>query len=266
MRSLATLTAISRTVLKGFTLLFLVVPISLSAQSANPYEGNRAAIRAGGALFGNECATCHNGDATGLNGPDLTQLFALGVSDSRIFRSIRQGVSGSSMPSTEAPDQEIWAMVAWLKSISTVDPFESSGDAEQGREIFNETCMGCHRVSGEGGSLGPDLTRIALVRSRDVLARAIRQPAASVARNYLTVTLVTGSGERVRGLRKGEDAFSIQVMDTNQRLQGYIKADLAELIYEDTSLMPAFNTNRLSDTQLDDLLGYLGSIQAANLP
>ena len=183
MRSLATLTAISRTVLKGFTLLFLVAPISLSAQSANPYEGNRAAIRAGGALFGNECATCHNGDATGLNGPDLTQLFALGVSDSRIFRSIRQGVSGSSMPSTEAPDQEIWAMVAWLKSISTVDPFESSGDAEQGREIFNETCMGCHRVSGEGGSLGPDLTRIALVRSRDVLARAIRQPAASVARN-----------------------------------------------------------------------------------
>ena len=87
-----------------------------------------------------------------------------------------------------------------------------------------------------------------------------------MARNYLTVTLVTGSGERVRGLRKGEDAFSIQVMDTNQRLQGYIKADLAELIYEDTSLMPAFNTNRLSDTQLDDLLGYLGSIQAANLP
>ena len=76
MRSLATLTFISRMVPKGLTLLFLVAPISISAQSANPYEGNGAAIRAGGALFGNECATCHNGDATGLNGPDLTQLFA----------------------------------------------------------------------------------------------------------------------------------------------------------------------------------------------
>ena len=34
------------------------------------------------------------------------------------------------------------------------------------------------------------------------------------------VTLVLSDGRRVRGIEKSEDAFSIQIMDTQQRLQG----------------------------------------------
>ena len=246
----------------ALAILLLSAPFSVGAQSVNPYDANPAAIRAGRALFGNRCAECHNGDATGLNGPDLTQLWALGVSDARVFQAIRLGVSGSVMPSSDAPDPELWAMVAWLKSVSTVSPFESEvGDAERGQEIFSGTCTRCHRVDGQGGSLGPDLSRIARIRSREILARSIRDPGASVARGYRLVTLVTQDGERIRGLTKGEDAFSIQVMDTRQRLQGYVKADLAGVVHEERSLMPEFGPDRLSDSELDDLLGYLGTLQ-----
>ena len=87
----------------------------------------------------------------------------------------------------------------------------------------------------------PDLSRIAVIRSREMLIRSIREPGASVAAGYRAVTLVTRDGERIRGVAKSEDSFSILIVDTNERLQGYIKADLEELIH-------AFLSSRGSST------------------
>ncbi len=242
--------------------LFSLAPLSASAQGGNPYDGNRTAIRAGGALYGARCAQCHGGDAKGITGPDLTLLWASGTSDDRVFQVIQRGVSGSIMPSTTLPDQQIWAMVAYVKSISTVPEFDNDrGDRARGQELFSSTCTGCHTVNGVGGRLGPDLTRIAAIRSRDMLIRSIREPSASVAVGYRAVTLVTRDGERIRGVIKSEDAFSIQIVDTDERLQGYVKADLREVIHEDQSLMRQFGPDRLSDDELDDLLRYLGTLR-----
>jgi len=168
------------------------------------------------------------------------------------------------MPSSSAPDNEIWAIVAYLKRLSTVSPIENDvGDPERGQEIFSSTCVRCHRVDGRGGRLGPDLSRITAIRSRDLLIRAIRDPSARVAAGYRAVTLVTRDGRRIRGATKGEDAFSIQVVDTRERLQGYLKADLEEVIHEERSLMPVFGPDRLPEADLDDLLRYLATLQEA---
>jgi putative heme-binding domain-containing protein len=244
------------------------VPLSAaplaSAQAVNPYEADRTAIRVGRALFETRRAQCHGGDAKGISGPDLTVLWAVGTSDDRVFQTIQLGVSGSIMPASSAPDQEIWAMVAYLKGLSTVPEFDSDrGDAVRGREIFASTCTGCHRVNGEGGHLGPDLTRIAAIRTREMLERSIRDPSASVGSGYRAVTLVTGDGQRIRGVTKSEDSFSIQIVDTDQRLQGYLKADLQEVIRGERSLMRQFGPDRLSDEALDDLLRYLGTLRGA---
>ena len=248
-----------------FLILSISAPLSLSAQGGNPYEGDRTAIRAGAALYGTRCAECHGADAKGISGPDLTLMWASGTSDDRVFQVIRRGVSGSIMRSSSAPDREIWAVVAYVKGLSTVPPFENdTGDAERGQEVFSSTCARCHRVNRRGGRLGPDLSRIAAIRSRDMLMRAIRDPSASVAVGYRAVTLVTQDGRRVRGVTKGEDAFSIQVVDTRERLQGYLKADLQELVQEERSLMPLFDPDRLSDGDLDDLLRYLGTLRQAD--
>jgi putative heme-binding domain-containing protein len=213
-------------------------------------------------LYGTRCAQCHGGDAKGITGPDLTLLWATGTSDDRVFQVIQAGVDGSIMPSSAAPDTEIWAMVAYVKSISTVPEFDNDrGDAARGREFFSSTCTRCHSVNGVGGRLGPDLSRIAAIRSRDMLIRSIRDPSASVAAGYRAVTLVTRDGERIRGVTKSEDAFSIQIVDTNERLQGYVKADLEEVIHEDRSLMRQFGPDRLNDAELDDLLQYLSTLR-----
>ena len=252
-------------------ILFISAPLSAaalpaaplaSAQAVNPYEADRTAIRVGRALFETRCAQCHGGDAKGISGPDLTVLWAVGTNDDRVFQTIQLGVPGSIMPSSSAPDQEIWAMVAYLKSLSTVPEFDSDrGDAVRGREIFSSTCTGCHRVNGEGGHLGPDLTRIAAIRTREMLIRSIRDPSASVAAGYRTGALVTQDGQRIRGVSKSEDSFSIQIVDTDERLQGYLKADLQGIVREERSLMRQFGPDRLSDEALDDLLRYLGTLR-----
>lgn len=243
-------------------LLALAAPLPTLAQGGNPWDGDPAAIRAGRALYGNRCAECHGADAKGRNGPDLTLLWGRDIRDERVFQTIRSGVSGSVMPSTTAPDQEIWAMVAYLKSISTVTPFATeAGDATRGQELFAATCARCHRVGGLGGVTGPDLSRIGRVRSRSALARSVREPAASVASGYRVVTLVTREGARVRGVVKGEDAFSIQLMEVGGRLQGYRKSELESVEREDRSLMPPFGDERLSDAELDDVLAYLGTLR-----
>ena len=58
---------------------------------------------------------------------------------------------------------------------------------------------------------------------------------------------------------KSEDAFSIQVMDSEQNLRGFVKADLQQLEYENQSLMPEFGTSMLSDADLNNILAYLES-------
>jgi len=63
----------------------------------------------------------------------------------------------------------------------------------------------------------------------------------------------------VQGTIKSEDAFSIQLMDSNQVLRGFSKSDLRELRREEQSLMPSFTESSLSDSDVNDLLSYLQS-------
>ena len=77
------------------------------------------------------------------------------------------------------------------------------------------------------------------------------------------MTLVTRDGERIRGVRKNEDEFSIQIMDARERLQGYVKANLTAITFDKQSLMPVYGPDRLDDHDLDDLLRYLTSLRGA---
>ena len=249
----------------GWALTSAIVLFAGGVQSRNPREGDPAAIQAGAALFCERCADCHGADAKGVRGPDLTRLWTTTTesSDQRVFRTIRSGVPGSIMPPSPAPDDELWAIVAYLRNISTARPEDSSGNVANGERIFAASCASCHRVNDRGGRLGPDLSRIAASQSNQVLARAIRDASASFTSGYDPVTLVMRDGQQIQGTRKGEDAFSIQIMDTRERLQGYLKASLREVIRERKSLMPDFGPDRLSDRELNDLLAYLGTLRAS---
>ena len=233
-----------------------------SAETRNPFEGNEAAIGIGRTLFANRCADCHGPDAKGKLGPDLTQRWARGASDESALSIIRNGVPGSSMPPSAAPDNELWAIVAHLRNISVMPPLASTGDAERGRRLFANECAGCHQVRGQGGTVGPDLTTIGATRSRAALTSALREPSASVALGFRAIAARTRGGERVEGVVKGEDAFSIQVVTVDGELRSFAKQALAALERGTESLMPVYDAATLSDADLEDLLAYLGTLRS----
>jgi putative heme-binding domain-containing protein len=254
--------------MKGFAavaclLLTCAVSAQASAEQRNPFENDEAAIRIGATLFANRCADCHGPDAKGKLGPDLTQRWARGAGDESAFNVLRNGVAGSSMPPSVAPDNELWAIVAHLRSISVMPPLASSGNVERGRELFANECASCHQVRGSGGALGPDLTSIGATRSRAALTTSLRDPSASVALGFRAVTAVTRARERVEGVVKGEDAFSVQIVTVNGDLRAFRKQELAELTRRSESLMPVYDTEGLSDAALEDLLAYLGALRGA---
>lgn len=228
----------------------------------NPHLGNKASIRSGMAVYRIRCADCHGLDASGYRGPDLIALMAGGATDEQLFEKIRAGVSGTEMPASNAEDEELLMLIAYLRNIGTVAPAERpTGNVENGQRLFAANCASCHRVAGRGGRLGPDLSRIGVARSSAALTREIRTPAEFIPSNYEAVTLVTKDGQRIRGAKKNEDVFSIQIMDTRERIQGYLKSNLQDVIYEKASLMPVYGPDRLPDGDLNDLLGYLSTLR-----
>jgi putative heme-binding domain-containing protein len=232
----------------------------------NPHLKNRESIRSGMALYRVRCSECHGLDAAGYRGPDLTAAMNAGMPDERLFQTIRKGVPGTEMPPSTAPDDDLLLTIAYLRNLGAgVPPETPVGNVENGGRLFAAQCAACHRIAGQGGRLGPDLTRIGIARSRAALMREIRTPSEWVPPAFETVTVVTKDGQRIRGTKKNEDAFSIQVMDTRERLQGYVKSNLQDVIYEKDSLMPAYGTARLNDTDLNDLVGYLSTLRGADL-
>jgi putative heme-binding domain-containing protein len=235
--------------------------------TTNPLEGNRDAIQNGGAMFRNRCAGCHGPDARGYLGPDLTGLWASGWTDDRIFTVVRRGVPGTEMPAADpqrAPDRDIWQILAYVRSLGGGAPAAPpTGNAQNGERIFRTNCSSCHMVGAQGGQLGPDLSKIGSGRIRAALSKKIRGDGAYTRPGYEPVTVVTRDGQRIRGVRKNEDEYSIQIMDMRQRLQGYLKANLADVVEEQQSVMPSFGADRLSDGDLDDLLAYLHTLRGS---
>lgn len=238
---------------------------SLAGQA--PALAPGATALAGAALYAARCADCHGADATGVRGPDLTRLWGAGTTDDRVFQTIRQGVAGSIMPASTAPDNEVRALVAYLKTLGTTSTVSTApvarGSVAQGEATFWRTCGGCHRVGPRGGRLGPDLTRIGVIHSADALRTAIRRASAAITPGYQSVTLVTTSGTTLRGLRKGEDAFSVQILDTRERLQGYRKVDLVSVARDAQSLMPDYGPDRVPDADLDDIVTFLTTLKGS---
>jgi putative heme-binding domain-containing protein len=231
----------------------------------NPHLNNKESIRGGMSLYRRLCGECHGLDGTGYRGPNLVAYVAGGAADEALFQVIRRGVPGTEMPQSNRPDHEILQIIAYLRNIGTVAPSETmpAGNIANGQQLFAKQCQNCHRVAGKGGRLGPDLSRIGAARTRAALVREIRTPHEWIPPAYETVTIVTKDGQKIRGIKKNEDAFSVQVMDMRERIQGYLKSN-AEVTLEKNSLMPAFDEKRLSESDLSDLVGYLSTLRGGD--
>lgn len=233
-----------------------------------------ATIAEGRSSFHANCAPCHGlGARGGGRGPDLTLgNWAHGGSDAEIFRTITQGVPGTDMPANDLEDGEVRSIIAFLRSLAPPAEPILVGDPVRGQQIFAVTagCATCHMVKGSGGRLGPDLSRVGAARAVAYIVDSIREPDKDLTYGpldpnnhyalplpYDSVTVVTAGGERIVGVARNEDEFSIQLLAVDQKLHFILKKDVREVIHERKSLMPAYSASVLSEPQLQDLLAYL---------
>ena len=241
----------------------------LEAQDRNPFANDPAAAEAGKYHFRINCALCHGlGARGGGRGPDLTRANKKhGSSDAEMFRTIHDGVPGTDMPAAlgsigvEMKDREIWQVITYLRSIEVRTP-PPTGDSAHGKALFYGTaaCSKCHMVEGKGGRLGPDLTAVGTSRSLESIIQSIREPSKELVSGYETANVVTADGKDAKGIVLNEDRFSVQMMDTSERILLLDRDKLRSFKKSPVSLMPAYNTSALNEKDLQDILAYLLTI------
>jgi putative heme-binding domain-containing protein len=247
-----------------FVLLSFLLPLAAQEETAkkpNPAIGNPQAIEAGRKLFANSCALCHGADGRGGRGPNLLQRGAWHpMDDDELFKTIQKGIPGGDMPPINQPDEQLWQMVAYVRSL-TSPAFENPapGDPASGEALFwgKGACGGCHMILGRGGMLGPDLSNVGGTQALGQIREAILDPDADGAPTYRGVKIVDKRGRTIEGVARNRTNYSLQVQDAQGNLHLLSMADVREMTLSAGSPMPKDYKSKLSSQELDDLLAYL---------
>ena len=253
-----------------FVLSVLSISILHARQNPSSDHDSKAAPAAGRSTFNSSCAGCHGLDGTGsdkaVNISGSVRVRHL--SDGQLSGIISNGIPGTGMPAFRSLSaRQVRAVVDYMRLLQGKSEGHTlPGDPRRGKEIFfgKGDCSACHTISGQGGFLGPDLTEHGATSSadaiRDEIVRAPRVPPIG----YRTAVLTTESGERMEGLVRNEDNFSVQLQTKDGSFHFFKKTDLRSFERQDGSLMPADYRSRLSDSELNDVASYLMTTPSPN--
>jgi len=138
------------------------------------------------------------------------------------------------------------------------------GDAAKGQALFAGagTCAKCHVVAGEGKAVGPDLSGVGAKLSREALWESLLAPSAAISHNYETWTLVGEDGRSVTGLLVSKTPAEVVVRGADGLDVTMAAGDVAELVKQPVSLMPADLATTLSVDELVDLVAWLETLRA----
>ena len=166
------------------------------------------------------------------------------------------------MPATYFNGRQLWQLVAFTRSLSEGKAAEQiDGNVDNGRTIFRGAggCINCHMAEGQGHRTAPALSDIGK-RSLADLESSILKPNAKVLPKHWVAKGVTRDGRMIQGMRLNEDTYSIQIIDSNEKLVSVAKADLSSYEVIKTSTMPSYE-GKFNKAQLNDLMAYLASLR-----
>lgn len=148
---------------------------------------------------------------------------------------------------------------AWLKRI---DSLPGRANADTGRRIFFHSkvalCATCHRHSGRGNVVGPDLSLVARQGDRAAILRSILEPQREVAPQFYPTLLKLKDGTDFTGILLRSSSVDV-FRDLTGKERTFQKADIVQRTDLKTSLMPPGLVASLTDAELRDLLAFLTS-------
>lgn len=177
-----------------------------------------SSIQVGAKLFAQNCSACHGDTGKGGRAPDLTSgQWKHGGTDEDLLRNIVKGIPGTQMPAIALSDAEAKQVIAFLRSLSNKADGKTKdatilGNVQAGKQLFfgAAQCSTCHMFGGRGDILAADLTD---VRSRHPLLQLAKRLVAPI--KLIEARLATGAV--VRGIQKGEDTFTLRVLDEQRK-------------------------------------------------
>jgi len=211
--------------------------------------------------FESQCALCHGQTGGGGRGPSLQRpKLDRAPDDTALRKLISEGIPPEMPGAWQLNDHEVASVAAYVRSIGTVVAEPVPGDVAHGGQVYRaKGCNSCHMIRGEGSGFGPELSDIGTKRSLAHLRESIVAPEASVPDGFLLVELVTVSGRTVRGIRMGEDTFSIQIKDASSQFNSFRKSELKDVRrLRGKSPMPSYE-HSIAAGDLTDLIAFLAS-------
>ena len=137
------------------------------------------------------------------------------------------------------------------------------GNRFQGRNIFNNNstaqCVRCHAIGGTGGAVGPSLTHIGDVLTREQLLQALVEPSVRIAPGFGSVSLTLKDGQVVNGTLAKEtaEALTINTSDAEPLVIPVARITKRENM---PSGMPPMGS-LLSKREIRDVIEYLANLK-----
>jgi putative heme-binding domain-containing protein len=223
-----------------------------------------ADVEDGGKLFRDNCVACHGPEGNLVDGVDLGHgKFRRGATEDEVIRIMQDGIPGTAMPPNKLTDFQAGTILEYLHAAATSGRTAApNGDAARGKAIFagKGGCASCHRVYGVGSRVGPDLSDIGALRRAAEIELSILDPNAEVLPQNRYYRVTTKGGETITGRLLNEDTFSIQLLDTKERLLSFQRTDLRQTGFLNESPMPSYR-DKLTKAEQDDLVTYLLSLK-----
>jgi putative membrane-bound dehydrogenase-like protein len=142
--------------------------------------------------------------------------------------------------------------------------FVKAADLSNGRLLYSKSCQQCHKLYGEGGTIGPDLTG-SNRSDLDYLLSNLIDPSAEVGRDFRMSAITMQDGRKLTGIVVERTPVRIVVHTATERL--VISGDDVESIKESQlSIMPEGQLETLTKEQVRDLIAYVAAKQQVPLP
>jgi putative heme-binding domain-containing protein len=143
------------------------------------------------------------------------------------------------------------------------------GDSARGKIVFlsaKAQCAPCHKVDGQGGDVGPDLSQIGGKFDRTHLIESILDPSAEILQGYQATVIEDKSGRVAKGIVKSESAGAITLMNAEGKQITIPVRDIESRSASKVSLMPTGLADNMTSGEFTDLIAYLESLRSGPKP
>lgn len=206
-----------------------------------------------------------------LKRPDADEILATWL-ERLVQRKVPEGIQLDLLNAAQTrKTQELLARVTEFNAQRKADDHLSNyretltgGNGVRGSEIFfgraDVSCRRCHKIDGNGGDVGPDLSRIGLDKTREYLLESVVDPNKQIAKGFETVILEMDSGLIHAGIIKSDEGTRLSLQKPDGSIVVIDKSKIEDRAVGKSG-MPEDLVKKLNKSEIRDLVEFLSTLK-----